>query len=80
LARQKLSALSRKLAQALAVAAHGFAVHGEVLDLTRLGVGEPEIPRQDRVQLLRREQVDHVDVEAALQQGLEAPLVSGGVE
>src|SRR5262245_17982402 len=70
----------QELAQAVAVVADGLAVHGELAHLARLAVEESKLSRQLRVHLLGIEEVDDMDVEAALEERAQSRLVAGGIE
>src|SRR6266545_7703766 len=70
----------QELAEALAVVAHRLAVHGQVAHLAGLGIRQAQVPRENRVHLLRRQDVDYVHVESALEQRLESGLVADRIQ
>ena len=58
----------------------GLAVDGQLADLCRLAVHEPEVAAELRIHLAGIEEMDDVDVEPALQQRAEPGLIARGIE
>src|SRR5262252_8239357 len=70
----------QEVLQPLAIAAERLGVHGQVADFPRFRVGEAQIAGERGVDLLGREHVDHMHVEAVLEERLEPALVARGIE
>src|SRR5215467_2882606 len=70
----------QEVLQPLAIVAERLGVHGQVSDFPRFRVGEAQIAGERGVDLLGREHVDHVHVEAMLEECLEPALVARRIE